>query len=89
MNCMRIRGIRAFTKHSLLCWPRPHHPIAQFQCYVRPEINAMFGLNFLCRYLFESKAAGRLAGMDRNRVLIQPTDLGHKKLEAGPSNLVG
>ena len=31
----RIRGIRAFTKHSLLCWPWPHHPIAQFQCYGR------------------------------------------------------
>ena len=31
----RIRGITAFTKHSLLCWPWPHHPIAQFQCYGR------------------------------------------------------
>ena len=31
----RIPGIRAFTKHSLLCWPWPHHPIAQFQCYGR------------------------------------------------------
>ena len=31
----RIRGIRAFTKHSLLCWPWRHHPIAQFQCYGR------------------------------------------------------
>ena len=31
----RIRGIRAFTKHSLWCWPWPHHPIAQFQCYGR------------------------------------------------------
>ena len=31
----RIRGIRAFTKHSLLCWRWPHHPIAQFQCYGR------------------------------------------------------
>ena len=31
----QIRGIRAFTKHSLLCWPWPHHPIAQFQCYGR------------------------------------------------------
>ena len=31
----RIRGIRAFTKHSLLCLPWPHHPIAQFQCYGR------------------------------------------------------
>ena len=31
----RICGIRAFTKHSLLCWPWPHLPIAQFQCYGR------------------------------------------------------
>ena len=31
----RIRGIRAFSKHSLLCWPWPHHPISQFQCYGR------------------------------------------------------
>ena len=23
------------NKHNLLCWPSPHHPIAQFQCYGR------------------------------------------------------
>ena len=28
-----ICGIGALTKHSLLCWPWPHHPIAQFQCF--------------------------------------------------------
>ena len=31
----RFAGISAFTKHSLLCWSWPHHPIAQFQCYGR------------------------------------------------------
>ena len=36
----RIRGIRAFTKHCLLCWPWPHHPIAQFQCYPRGHAKA-------------------------------------------------
>ena len=23
------------NRHSLLCWPSPHHPIAQFQCHER------------------------------------------------------
>ena len=31
----RICGIKALAKHILLCWPWPHHPIAQFQCYGR------------------------------------------------------